>query len=124
MRITIPKNEELCRGLKEVLYKVVKEGKNTMTYEGIFSVKIDMADLGMKTREFMHFCASVHVKDGYKVRKGTRLYIKPYKRRRFRVTLSKEERQLLEDCAREMKLPLSTCARQILLSALAKRAGM
>lgn len=122
--IKAPKNRNFDAGMRSLGYHVTEENELYVTYSGVFGLMFDMRALQLNYREFIKFCKVISVNGGKKIRKGSTLYITPYRNRFLAVKLSEDEYVSLEKCAKIENMSPRNFFREYLLRALAKRKGL
>ena len=127
MEISVPErmlNEKIMKGFEELGYKVKCKKDDSVTFEGVFSLRVTADLAGMGVREFITLCKKLTVKGGRKIRRGGTLFIEPIRMKRLTVRLSNDEYEALKKVARERgytKRNLSSFFRDSLITSLLTR---
>ncbi len=119
--IKAPINRDFDAGMRSLGYQVKVRDDSYVVYHGVFGLTFNMKALRLNYREFVKFCKTISVEGGRKIRKGSNLYIIPYRNRFFPVRMSEDEYAALKECAKAENMSPQNFFREYLLRALAKR---
>jgi hypothetical protein len=126
--VVVPKKQNIkdvvVKGFNEMGYKLVAETDVSYVFEGVFSLRIPSAALGIGHREFVNLCKEIAVDGGLKKRRNGVLFINPERKKRLVVRLSEDEYETLSKVAENRRLRPHTLFRETLMLALSERRGV